>query len=410
VNGITWLLLTIGCIMLQGFYSMSEMACVAFDRVRLHYYASKKKKRALWLSFLLHNPSRLFGTTLLMVNISLQIGSECSRQFYTAFNLPASLAPLTQVFAVLIFAELGPMLAAYRYPEAIAMKTVPVIYATSKLMQPAIFAIDWLLKGMYKLLGKRTESVQFFTRDELQHLFEGLEKPTIKGEGQGLESTASNIFKLREKTARDSMHPLNKWPVIHAQSTVFHARKLFAKTRVPFLPILHKKGVHIVGIVHPVHLLKAPDNQRAREFAAPPRFISERMEFFKMLKQLNSEEDTTITIVLNENGTPVGFLTTKDILNQIVTITHTAFYQKQEQDLPKRIIERTLPAQMKLSDFNRQFKASIVHEPGEDFAQLLKRMLQHQPEKNDAVHIGPFEIRVEEASLLEVKTISVKTE
>jgi len=56
------------CVVIQGFFAMAEMACVSFNKVRLQYYISKGSKRAIWLSDLLHNPARLFGTALICIN------------------------------------------------------------------------------------------------------------------------------------------------------------------------------------------------------------------------------------------------------------------------------------------------------------------------------------------------------
>ncbi|MEK7339201.1 MAG: CNNM domain-containing protein, partial [Verrucomicrobiota bacterium] len=41
-----FLSLTLLCLVVQGFFSMTEMACVSFNKVRLQYYVSKKKKSA----------------------------------------------------------------------------------------------------------------------------------------------------------------------------------------------------------------------------------------------------------------------------------------------------------------------------------------------------------------------------
>src|SRR5580658_9565833 len=116
-----YLFFIIICLIVQGFFAMIEMACVSFNKVRLQYYVSKGKKRALWLSFLLHHPAYLFGTTLIGVNTALVIGSEYSRRFYDAMGLSPDLAPLSQIVIVLIFAEISPMFAGRRYAEHVAM-------------------------------------------------------------------------------------------------------------------------------------------------------------------------------------------------------------------------------------------------------------------------------------------------
>src|ERR1700722_3738597 len=96
LTAFSWFLLNILTIILLGFYSMQEMASVSFNRLRLQYYVSKGIKRAIWVQSLLQNPARLFGTTLISVNIAMFIGSECARRTYAALGLNPDWAPLTQ--------------------------------------------------------------------------------------------------------------------------------------------------------------------------------------------------------------------------------------------------------------------------------------------------------------------------
>ena len=147
-----FLLLTLICIVIHGFFSMFEMAAVSFNKIRMHYFVNKNYKRAIWLSHLLDKPSRLFGTTLIGVNTFLQIGSEASRRFYESLNLNPDIAPITQIIVVLIFAELSPMFAARRYSEHVAMLGIPIIIFTSKILTPVIILIDWIAHLFTRIL------------------------------------------------------------------------------------------------------------------------------------------------------------------------------------------------------------------------------------------------------------------
>src|SRR5262245_63138653 len=113
---------------------MIEMASVLLNLVRLHYYVSKGEKRAVLFNELLNYPSRLFGTTLIMVNSATVFGSEFSREFHEAIGLSPDLAPLTQVLLVLIFGELSPMFAARTHSEHMALLGIPLLYASAKIL------------------------------------------------------------------------------------------------------------------------------------------------------------------------------------------------------------------------------------------------------------------------------------
>ena len=60
-SAVYWLIFNLLSIIVLAFYSMLEMACVSFNKIRLQYYVSKGNKQAIWLNYLLQHPSRLFG-------------------------------------------------------------------------------------------------------------------------------------------------------------------------------------------------------------------------------------------------------------------------------------------------------------------------------------------------------------
>ncbi|NRA89902.1 MAG: DUF21 domain-containing protein [Simkaniaceae bacterium] len=153
-----FLLLVVVSLIIQGFYSMLEMASVSFNHVRLQFYVSQGSRRAKWLSYLLKNPTRLFGTTLIGVNTAMQFGSECARRFYSSLELSPDWAPITQIFVVLIFAELSPMFAARRYAENVCMLGIPILYFTSFILRPIVFVLDLICRFVNFLFGVKTNS------------------------------------------------------------------------------------------------------------------------------------------------------------------------------------------------------------------------------------------------------------
>ena len=149
-----WLLLNFVTIAFLAFYSMMEMACVSFNKMRLQYYVSKDNKRAIWLQELIQDPSRLFGTTLIGVNLAMVIGSECSREFYSAIGLNPILSALTQVMLVVILGELA-RFRARSHAENVGMMGAPYLWASAKLMTPLL----WCVKGI-------TKACQYLIRTE----------------------------------------------------------------------------------------------------------------------------------------------------------------------------------------------------------------------------------------------------
>ncbi|AHK63078.1 hypothetical protein M832_02090 [Chlamydia avium 10DC88] len=151
-SSIFWIGINLLCIIFQGFYSMMEMACVSFNRVRLQYYLTKNHKKARYINFLIRRPYRLFSTVMLGVNISLQIGSESSRNCYKVMGLSPDYAPLTQIILVVIFAELLPLTISRKIPEKLALWGASILYYSHYIFYPLIQLIGGLTEGLYFIL------------------------------------------------------------------------------------------------------------------------------------------------------------------------------------------------------------------------------------------------------------------
>lgn len=408
MDAILWLSLNLLSLIIMSFYSMMEMACVSFNRVRLHYYVEKKHRRAMWINYLLHHPSRLFGTTLLGVNVAMFFGSECARQFHSAIGLDPDLAPLTQVIIVVIFGELAPMFAARSYPEQMALLGIPFVYASAKLMKPVL----WVLKGVSTLCnwiigGKETEASIYLTQEELVKIVQEQEEdqPYIT-DSQEFNIITSNIFTLKHKIAGQIMTSLNRIPLISSNATVQQARELFQKKKVDYIPIYHNDSAHIVGVAFPRDLIRAADSRRVRDHAKAPWFLTRNTKLSHILQQFkrNNQE---VAIILDDQGHAQGLLDLDDVIEEIFgkqNIHESSHTLKERHPL---FIDRTFPADLKIRDFNTQFGVILSEQESLTLAELMTSLLGHQPEEGESVFIAPFELTVEDVSLRGVKTISI---
>lgn len=405
-----FLLLIICCLAIQGFFAMVEMACVSFNKIRLQYYVSKQNKRALWLSYLLHHPALLFGTTLIGVNTALVVGSECARRFYDSLGLSPDWAPLSQIFIVLIFAEIAPMFAGRRYAEHVAMLGIPLLFFCSILLRPVIWMLDWLCRGINRLIGKSVPAGAYLSREELQNVIEEREE-TISTEPtkKELSTVIANIFTLKNKTAKDLMQPLTHVALVPSFCTVAEMREVVRNKHIAFLPIYHRNPQNIVAIAYPRDLLRASSNKRIKEYSRQPWFITENGSILHILKQFR-RNNQSLAIVLNDKGLATGILTLDEIIDEI--FGQSDQWMAFEEVVPRThhvVVDRTFPSDTRLDEFNQQFNVKLSYQEAETLEELMTLALGHPPSKGETVRIDQFELTVEEASLLGAKMILVRT-
>jgi Mg2+/Co2+ transporter CorC len=73
------------------------------------------------------------------------------------------------------------------------------------------------------------------------------------------------------------------------------------------------------------------------------------------------------------------------------------------------IVDRTFAGDTTLEEFNKQFHVQLRYLDAETLEELMTKALGHPPSKGESVRIDQFELIAEEASLLGVKMILVKT-
>jgi putative hemolysin len=405
-----YLFLIVICLFVQGFFAMTEMACVSFNKVRLQYYVSKGKKRALWLSFLIHHPAYLFGTTLIGVNTALVVGSECARRFYTSLGVSPEWAPLTQIILVLIFAEISPMFAGRRYAEHVAMLGLPILYFFSICFRPIIWGLDWLCKGINRIIGQKAPPGVYLSREELQNIIEEREEAvSVKPSSTEFNTVVSNIFTLKNKVAKDLMQPLSQVPLVPSFCMIAEMRELVEKQNITYLPIFHRNPQNIVAIAYPRDLLRQSDSKRIREFARTPWFIPENSSILHILKQFR-RNNQSLAVVLDKKGLATGILSLDEIVDEI--FGQSDEWMSFSEMLPRAfhvLVDRTFPGDTRLEDFNKQFSVHLAYEDAETLEELMTKILGHPPSKGESVRVDQFELSVEEASLLGTTEILVRT-
>lgn len=404
-----WLTMTLLCVFIQAFFAMMEMAAVSFNKVRLQYYVSKGSQRARWLSELLSNPPRLFGTALFGVNFALQVGSECSRRFYLALGLSPDLAPISQVLIVLVFAELTPLFAARKYSGQVIMAGIPILFALSKLMIPITWTIGLISQGInYLMTGSKEVHLMNITRDELQRaLEEQSQEVRPLGDDADFNLLVGNILSLQNKQAAHLMIPLHQVHMVSADHTGEKIRELLDKSYHPFLPVYEEHRNHIVGIIDTRNLIKSNLSQSCREYLSAPWFVVLDTPASEILNQFRHNQQK-VAVVLDHQGQAIGILT-------LDLIVKSLFGESIEDPLPildtqkRALVDRTFPGDFLISEFNKLFSADIDPSGCLNIGQLVFHILGHHPEVGEVVRFGTFEMKVEEVSLGQIKKVLIRS-
>lgn len=397
----SFFLFTILAVAVQGFFALFEMAAVSFNKIRLQYAASLGKKRAVWLDSLLRRPSRLFIPTLLGVNTALQVGSECSRRFYESIHLDPDWAPISQVILVVIFGELVPMFTARRHPEKLALGLVPLMALISFVLRPIVYCFDALIHLFQRITKKRVEAPSVFSREEIRMTFE--ERESQENERNRV---VRQIFLMKNRTAEHLMTPLSQILMIPSTASLSDVKRVLGARMETYLPIYHRTLHNIIGILHLRDILKLSESKKITDEAKSPWFVSKDTLLIEMLNQFR-RNNQAIAVILDESGKAMGVVAFDQILSEIFGVE---IRKPQGIEKSHLYIERTLPGDMPIEEFNRKFRADFPHLPEETLEDLILKEQGHFPLLGEEVVISAFSFEVKELKLNGIKAVVVRTQ
>lgn len=406
-SALFWLFLTLLCIAAEAFYSCVEMAIVSFNPIRLQYYVAKDNPSVRPITWLLEHPSRLFSTTLFSSNAAMQIGSECSRRFYSASDLSADWAPLTQIFLVLLVAELSPIFAARRYPEQIAMAGSGILYYSAKLLAPLIWVISYIMQASTRLMGTEEKNVHgLITREELQTVLELRDQEVLaQGEAEELNLLARNLFTFRDKKARDAMVLLSEIRGLPSNASVGDMRHRMQGMQEGFVPVFHQTPQRIIGIAVARDLILTSDEALLRQHLRAPWFVPQDSDLMAILQQFRRNEQS-VAVVLDTHGAAVGLLQLDSVLEAIFPNIVPAHHAARPQHV---VLDRLFAGSTRVEDIDRNYGVQLPAEPAATLAELVEETLGHHPEYGESCMVGSCQLIVEDVSLLEIRAVRVKT-
>jgi putative hemolysin len=374
-----WLVATLLCIMLEGFFSMQEMAIVSLNRLDLLYDCARGSRRARWISKLLQNPHQLFSTTLLVVNLVLQIGSECSRRFYIAMDLSSGIAPVSQVILVIICAELAPMFAARQYPHQVAFAGIPILYAVSLALRPIVLVVASISNGINRIMGTSNQGFSIVSREDLKSIVKRLPPAGVHEHESFLETVGSNILSLQKVCAGDIATPLHTLSSINSRASLDRLRSLFKKERPDFVLVYDHLPNKISGIALPRSLIDPSSHtlNYIYQITKPVLTIHASDSLLKVLAPLRQSR-YSIALVLDASGQALGCLTFDEVAQYLFGAENGYVINNSG-----RLLERYFEFNLKLGQLRKQWGIQFDYPDEWTLERFLTHALEKTPDAGD---------------------------
>lgn len=406
--GLQLIFLTI-LILLNAFFSASEMAIISVNKNRIKLYSQEGNKKARMLLDLYEQPNKFLSTIQVAITIAGFMASAAAATgladdisiLVTKVGIPYGtqvgvvIVTLLLSYITLVFGELFPKRIAMQHSEKIAFATIKTIVFLSKIMAPFVSLLSFSVTLLLKIAKQKTTLTEDeFSEDEVMSMVGvGQETGFLKEEGAKM---INSIFAFDDKVAYEVMTPRTDVFTIDIDDPQAEYIDELMELRYSRIPVYEDDMDNVIGILNiKDYLINAKangfENVGIREILRKPYFIPESKKIDDLFRELQSSKQH-IAILIDEYGGFSGIVTMEDLIEEIMGEIDDE-YDEEEENLQKLADNvYLLDGLISLNDLNEELGMNLDSDNSETLGGFLLEILGEIPdEENTAYPVIEFE-------------------
>jgi putative hemolysin len=415
------LILILVSLALSAFFSASEIAFVAANRLRVEVSARRSGPVGNVVSSFLNDPSTLLTTTLVGNNLALVVYSTLFaiymqpslEAFFTgtialtgASVYIAILAAQTVMASIilLIFCEIIPKSIVREIANSAVFGLAVPLRITYILLLPLIKLAQWSASIMVKLLKADDLAMSIFMRRDFELM---LEESKRKGEldlDQEEGALVSNVFAMVKIRVKESMTPRTEIVAVEENTTVEELLNTFVKSGYSKIPVYSENIENIIGVAFARDLFQKPT--LVKDVLRPATFIPESKLSKKLLQEF-LDSKTSIAIVIDEYGGVAGLVTREDLLEELFGDIQDEF--DNDDHILRKIDETAVLAsgRIELDELSEEYGFSLPDGDYETIAGYLLERLGTIPVPRDKFDLDGYRFVILQASANRVDLVRI---
>lgn len=414
------LLIMIPLLLLQGFFSGSEIALVNADKFRMKHLASRGRKGAQLFLKMFQRPEVILGTTLVGTNISVvaltTLGTLLMIRFFGDYGDLLAFLIFTPLF--LVFGEVVPKSVYQQKADVLAPVVIFPLRFFSLVFYPLVFVFSRAARLAARLVGVRpSHGSLFITREQVRMILEDAEQ--MANVDVFDRDRLIRAVRFAETTVAEVMIPLAEVTMLsHRQSTP-EAISVAREHGYFRLPVYEDEPGNIVGVVVlGIWELMDPalKSKSAEELRSPVWYVAPNQPVDEILNALQLRSDH-MAIVVDEFGSAMGMITLEDILERVVGEVINIGYSY-EAYVPRRKgkIERLgadryrIDGRVMVSDVMNATGIMLTDTAMHTIGGMVMDRLRHLPAQGESVVVGNYRFTVDRVSEKRIESVTVEPE
>ncbi|MDE8344949.1 MAG: hemolysin family protein [Acidocella sp.] len=397
-------------ILLNGVFSLSELALVSARRAMLTLMERRGLRGAARARHLADNPQSFlpasqFGITLIGIFSGVFGGAQLGQKlvgpishirFLSAYAAPLSLGitVLGITFLTLVFGELVPKQLALRQPERVATIIARPLGIFAIIATPVVWLLGRSTSLVLSAFGPAGEDRRAVSEEELKAMLtEGAETGVLETEERDI---IERVLRLADKPVRAIMTPRTE--ISWIDRTAPRAAIIATLRAAPHSRFVVCDGAidNVVGIVQAKDILDRVLDGKDISLAAAlrqPMAIPDSVSALEALERLRGDT-LGLAIVLDEYGSFEGMVTAADVLEAIVGDAEDT--APKEGASPQHMEPFELDGLTPVDEIKARLHLPSLPNEGSyhTLGGLILALLQRPPRQGDAIIFGGWKFDV----------------
>ncbi len=397
-------------VLLNGVFSMSEIALVSARKSRLETAAKRGDKNAKIALETANAPNRFFSTVQIGITLigiltgvfsGEKMTDDLAAWLYTwpiiapyANTAAVVLVVVAITFLTLVLGELVPKRLGLTNPEGISKAMARPMKVLTTITSPFVWSLTITTDLIFKLLRIKPSSDSKVTEEEIKAI---IQEGKVGGEIEEIEQDImERVFSLGDRKISSLMTHRKDVVQLRPELNVDQIRAFVNDEMHSVYPIYDFKNDHIIGVVLLKDLFKhiSDRNFDLMKYVKEPQYISENMSAYESL-QLFKTSRIHYGIVIDEFGQMEGVVTMNDLLEALVGDV-SEFYSDEFKFVAREDGSWLVDGQYPLADFLRKFdmEEMIQEYPFNTISGLILHELRTLPVAGQKLNWLNFQIEV----------------
>lgn len=396
----------------SAFFSMSETAMMASNRIRLRHMAQEGHRGARLAVALLGKTDQLLGVILLgntLVNsIAAMLTGNIALRIFGQEKWTLEIGALFVTFCLLVFSEITPKVAGATYPDWLALRIGYVLTPLLRVAYPVVWLVNLFVQPLLSLLHLQPKPGHESSRLSPEEL-----RSVVLESGRFIpqqhRSILLNLFELEQLTVADIMTPRGEIEAIDIAAPIENIKSQLATSFHTRVVVFENDPTNAIGVLHQRRLLAEAfagevSHATLRERMSEPYFIPAATPIYTQL-QFFRENRQRMGLVVDEYGEIEGLVTLEDIIEELV-----GKFTTRQSDVGNSISWNDgstvlVDGSVTLRELNRMLQLELPLEGPRTLNGLIVEHLQDIPEVGVGVRVAGVAMEIVQTQDRKIKMV-----